>query len=111
MLRNILWVQYNKPSICRIIFSDFAVLPTDSYSAFRCLYLVDRRKSSIQRRDQLVDVILARIQHQARADHVTVEAAFADEYAAAFGLLEYFQYRLRSRLLRLAVLHEFDALH
>gem|GEM_PF-6039004 len=50
--------------------------------------LCRRSETPIQRLDQLVDVILGRVQHHAGADDVAVQAAFANQHAALFGFLK-----------------------
>ena len=54
---------------------------------------------------------LVRVQHQARADDVAPDAAFADQDAALLRLFEDGGRRLRGGLLGLAILHQLQRLH
>src|ERR1700694_3321447 len=69
----------------------FALLLT---SLFIGVHSLDRGKSGIERVDQLVDMILCRVEHQAGANDVAVEPALADQHAATFCLFKNFHHRL-----------------
>src|SRR5947209_1636085 len=70
-----------------------------------------RGEARVQRLDQLINRVLRRVEHDARADDVAVEAALADEDAAPLRLLEDFEDGLRVRLFGLAVFDQFNGLH
>src|SRR5687768_18522526 len=73
--------------------------------------LSTKRESGIEGSDQLVYVLLCRIEHHPRSYNIPVKPAFADQDALSFSFFEYLQQRFRCRLLGLAVLDQFDTLH
>ena len=81
------YTTYVNREFCRFVVFNFTV-----YYAIGAEEVIRfgsaQRKSGIQRLDQFIDVVLRRVEHQAGADDVAVEAAFADQDALAFGFFE-----------------------